>query len=205
MGKRIGLALLAVPALALGFAGPAAADDPYKGSASGGAGAQAAHHTTVVRKGDFGRAVVKIQRRLRISADGVFGSQTHNAVKRFQRRRGLEVDGVVGPRTRRALGLAPFRRREVNHERRSRKSNVRLPRILRLIAQCESGGNPRAVSRGGTYRGKFQFSRSTWRSIGGRGDPARASESTQDRLALRLYRRQGTRPWPACSRSIRGR
>ncbi len=203
MGKKTGLALLAVPALALGFAAPAAADDPYRAYASGGAGAQAAHHTTVVRKGDFGRAVVKIQRKLRISADGIFGSKTHRAVKRFQRRRGLEVDGVVGPKTRRAMGLRAFRRSEVNHTRRSKKSNVRLPRILRLIAECESGGNPRAVSRGGTYRGKFQFSRSTWRSIGGRGDPARASERTQDRLALRLYRRQGTKPWPACSRSIR--
>ncbi len=205
MGKKTGLALLAVPALALGFAAPAAADDPYKAASSGGAGAQAAHHTTVVRKGDFGRAVVKIQRKLRISADGVFGSQTHNAVKRFQRRKGLEVDGVVGPKTRRALGLGAFKRSEVTHERRSRKSNVKLPRILRLIAQCESGGNPRAVSRGGTYRGKFQFSRSTWRSIGGSGDPARASERTQDRLALRLYKRQGTKPWPACGRWARSR
>jgi hypothetical protein len=202
VGKKIGLALLAVP-LSLALAGPAVADDPVKGSAGGGAGAQAAHHTTVVRKGDFGRAVVKIQRKLRISADGIFGSQTHRAVKRFQRRRGLEVDGVVGPKTRRALGLRAFRRSEVTHERRSKKSNVRLPRILRLIAQCESGGNPRAISRGGTYRGKFQFSRATWRSLGGRGDPARASERTQDRMALKLYRRSGTRPWPACSRAVR--
>ncbi len=203
MGKKIGLALLAVPALSLALAGPAAADDPLKGSASGGAKVRAAHHTTVVRKGDFGRAVVKIQRKLRISADGIFGSQTHAAVKRFQRRKGLEVDGVVGPITRRALRLRAFRRSEVTHERRSANSNVRLPRVLRLIAQCESGGNPRAISRGGTYRGKFQFSRSTWRSMGGRGDPARASERTQDRMALKLYRRQGTRPWPACSRAIR--
>ena len=203
MGKKIGLALLAVPALSLAFAGPAAADDPYKdqGSASGGAGAQAAKRITVLRKGDYGRAVARVQRKLRITADGVFGSQTHRAVKRFQRRKGLEVDGIVGPKTRRKLRLRAFRSSEVNHRPRSR--GLRLPRILRLIAQCESGGNPRAISRGGTYRGKFQFSRATWRSLGGRGDPARASERTQDRIALKLYRRSGIQPWPSCGRAAK--
>jgi len=203
VGKKIGLTLLAGPALALALAGPAAADDPVKGSAGGGAGAGASDHTTVVRKGDFGSAVTKVQRRLRISADGIFGSQTHNAVKRFQRRKQLEVDGVVGPITRRALRLRAFSSDDVSHRSRSRGSSVRLPRVLRQIAQCESGGNPRAVSRGGTYRGKFQFSRSTWRAMGGSGDPAKAAESTQDRLALKLYRRSGVQPWPACSRAIR--
>ena len=203
-GRRLDSALLAVPALSLAFAGPAAADDPLKdqGSASGGAGAQAAKNITVLRKGDYGRAVARVQRKLRISADGVFGSQTHRAVKRFQTRKGLEVDGVVGPKTRRKLRLRAFRSSEVNHKPRSTAA-VRLPRILRLIAQCESGGNPRAISRGGTYRGKFQFSRATWRSLGGRGDPAKASERTQDRIALKLYRRSGTKSWPACGRAAK--
>ncbi len=31
--------------------------------------------------------------------DGVYGSQTANAVKAFQRKRGLAVDGIVGPQT----------------------------------------------------------------------------------------------------------
>jgi len=203
VGKKIGLALLAVPALALALAGPAAADDPVKGSVGGGVGAGASDHTTVLRKGDFGSAVTKVQRKLRISADGIFGSQTHNAVKRFQRRKRLEVDGVVGPITRRALRLGAFSSDDVSHRGRSRGSSVRLPRVLRQIAQCESGGNPRAVSRGGHYRGKFQFSRSTWRAMGGSGDPAKAAESTQDRLAVKLYRRSGLKPWPACSRALR--
>ena len=73
-----------------------------------------------------------------------------------------------------------------------------IPRILRLIAECESGGDPTAVSAGGTYRGKYQFSRETWRAMGGTGDPAKASEAEQDRLALKLYRRAGTSPWPNC-------
>jgi hypothetical protein len=75
---------------------------------------------------------------------------------------------------------------------------VRVPAVLDRIAQCESGGNPRAVSSDGTYRGKYQFDRETWHAMGGHGDPARASEAEQDRRALALYRARGTSPWPAC-------
>jgi hypothetical protein len=41
--------------------------------------------------------------------DGVYGSQTFNAVIQFQRREGLIVDGEVGPMTWRALGLGEMR------------------------------------------------------------------------------------------------
>jgi hypothetical protein len=147
----------------------------------------------ILKRGDRGPAVAILQRRLRISADGVYGPITERAVKRFQRRRGLVPDGVVGPITRGALGLEPFRANAVNR-------SVRMPRVLRQIAECESGGNPRAVSRSGQYRGKYQFTRETWRSLGGSGDPAEAPEWLQDHLALKLYRLRGTAPWPACSR-----
>jgi hypothetical protein len=50
-------------------------------------------------------AVVALQRRLGIAADGIFGPGTKAAVKRFQRRHGLAADGVVGPATWRALGF----------------------------------------------------------------------------------------------------
>jgi soluble lytic murein transglycosylase-like protein len=70
--------------------------------------------------------------------------------------------------------------------------------VLARIAQCESGGDPTAISSSGRYRGKYQFTRSTWRSLGGTGDPARASEADQDRLALALYQQRGTAPWPVC-------
>jgi hypothetical protein len=69
---------------------------------------------------------------------------------------------------------------------------------LRRIAQCESGGNPRAVSPNGMYRGKYQFSFSTWASVGGRGDPAAASEYEQDMRAEILYRTGGPGHWPVC-------
>jgi hypothetical protein len=76
---------------------------------------------------------------------------------------------------------------------------VRVPPILRQIAECESGGNPRAIGGGGRYRGKYQFTIGTWRSYGGEGDPIDASEAAQDRIALRLYRDRGTSPWPSCA------
>lgn len=47
-----------------------------------------------------------IQRKLGLSADGVYGPMTRAAVKRFQRSHGLQADGVVGPQTLAALGLS---------------------------------------------------------------------------------------------------
>jgi hypothetical protein len=176
----------ALVALALACAtGVASADRAPLASASS---------EVVVERGDRGDAVTRIQEALGIPADGVFGPQTERAVKRFQREKGLVVDGIVGPQTRGALGLAPFSRSSVKRK----SSGARVPRILRQIAECESGGNPRAVSPGGQYRGKYQFSVPTWRGLGGEGDPADAPESVQDRLALKLYRQSGTAPWPSC-------
>ncbi|HEX2233800.1 MAG TPA: transglycosylase family protein [Thermoleophilaceae bacterium] len=172
------------------FAEPAFADGG--GMWTGGA-MVAANGEVMLKRGDRGPAVAILQRRLGITADGVFGPITERAVKRYQRRHGLVADGIVGPITRGSLGLKPF---SANAVQRS----VRMPRVMRRIAECESGGNPRAVSPGGTYRGKYQFTRATWRSLGGRGDPADAPEWLQDRLALKLYRMRGTAPWPACSK-----
>lgn len=70
--------------------------------------------------------------------------------------------------------------------------------VLDRIAQCESGGNPRAVSASGQYRGKYQFSQGTWEAVGGTGDPAAASEAEQDKRAAILYSQSGPAPWPVC-------
>jgi len=72
-------------------------------------------------------------------------------------------------------------------------------RQLEKIAECESHGNPRSIGGGGLYRGKYQFDRQTWHSNGGKGDPAKASELEQDRLAALVVRRRGTSPWPNCA------
>jgi peptidoglycan hydrolase-like protein with peptidoglycan-binding domain len=57
--------------------------------------------------GDRGPAVVDLQNLLGIEADGIFGSQTEQAVRAFQASRNLEVDGVVGTHTWGALGAIP--------------------------------------------------------------------------------------------------
>lgn len=67
---------------------------------------------------------------------------------------------------------------------------------LRRIADCESNGY--ADRRNPTYRGRYQFDRSTWASVGGSGDPADASPAEQDERARSLYARDGASPWPRC-------
>jgi hypothetical protein len=53
--------------------------------------------------GSRGHDVARVQRRLHVRADGVFGPRTKRAVIRFQRRHHLHANGVVGPRTWRKL------------------------------------------------------------------------------------------------------
>jgi len=199
---RSGLLSLAAVVSMVGAAGTAISLADDSGARAGAASAE-----VTLRKGDRGRAVASVQRKLRLTADGVFGPQTHRGVKRFQRRKDLVADGIVGPVTRRALRLRRFSQSSVVHPRRGERGGSgfesggmpNLPEALERIADCESGGDPQAVSSSGRYRGKYQFSRSTWKEWGGRGrDPARASEAHQDRVALGLYRARGGAPWPRC-------
>jgi resuscitation-promoting factor RpfB len=62
------------------------------------------------------------------------------------------------------------------------------------LAQCESGGNPRAVNPAGYY-GLYQFSLSTWASVGGSGNPIDASPAEQLKRAQILYARAGASQW----------
>ena len=161
--------------------------------------------SNTLKYGMRGTAVKQLQRKLHVRpASGYFGVKTKAAVKNFQRRHHLKADGVAGPATLRKLGMRVNSAGSDTGGTTPGSSNgggssVRVPAELRRIAQCESGGNPRAVSRTGRYRGKYQFDQATWEASGGRGDPIRASESTQDRIAVRLYRKRGTAPWPNCA------
>ena len=92
-------------------------------------------------------------------------------------------------------------KRTLRSERRERSfEKVAVPGVLSSIAACESGGNPQAIGGGGAFRGKYQFTLSTWAAVGGSGDPAQASEAEQDMRAAKLYAQQGASPWPVCGR-----
>ena len=178
VARRVAWAIVVVAVIVLSFsAGRAMASDSVR-----------SHSVKALHRA--GTSVKALQQALGITADGIYGRQTRRVVRRFQRAHGLTVDGVAGKQTLAALGLTA-------HQARSGDAAT----VLERIAICESGGDPTVVSRDGRYFGKYQFSKATWRSVGGRGNPARASEAEQDRRAMRLYRRAGTSPWPVCSQA----
>lgn len=68
---------------------------------------------TVLRRGDEGDWVLRLQEELRrhgytIEADGIFGPATERAVRGFQYAHDLEVDGLAGPNTWHALEHGPI-------------------------------------------------------------------------------------------------
>ena len=147
--------------------------------------------STLLQRGSSGGSVAAVQRALGVNPTGNFGPVTARAVRAFQRSHGLTVDGIVGPQTSAALGLGG--------SAAAPRSTAGAPSgTLARIAQCESGGNPTAVSADGRYRGKYQLSRETWRAMGGTGDPAQAPEAEQDQRAAALLAQAGTSPWPVC-------
>jgi peptidoglycan hydrolase-like protein with peptidoglycan-binding domain len=149
--------------------------------------------------GTTGKVTTKqIQKALGIKADGVMGPKTRRAIKRFQKAHGLKADGVAGPATLEALGLAGA---PTNGSTKA-ATPADVSTVMAKIAECESGGDPTAVSPSGEYRGKYQFSQETWESLGGTGDPAEADESVQDMYAAGLYQQRGLAPWPACSQQV---
>lgn len=66
---------------------------------------------TLSKYGSRGTEVTQIQTKLKRwgyysgKIDGIYGTQTVNAVKYFQRKNGLTVDGIAGPATLRAMGI----------------------------------------------------------------------------------------------------
>jgi hypothetical protein len=163
---------------------------------------------STLSSGATGTAVSALQAALGVAQTGRFTASTARAVRSFQRKNGLTVDGIVGPQTAAALGLPSGTTASVGDDDASAgaASTATAPSgdagaALAKIARCESGGDPTAVSADGTYRGKYQFTRSTWAQMGGSGDPAAAPEAEQDRRAAALYAAQGATPWPVCGKS----
>ncbi|MFT4034411.1 MAG: transglycosylase family protein [Patulibacter sp.] len=166
-------------------------------------------------------AVRRAQTLLRTTVTGTNDPATRVVVKRFQRLRGLTPSGVITRATYReirsafallevastgtAAGAASDAAVATTPEAGAFQLPVNLApfttleqTILDQVATCESQGDPQAISPNGTYRGKYQFDRATWRTVGGSGDPAAASEAEQDQRAAILLRQRGTGPWPVC-------
>jgi hypothetical protein len=136
------------------------------------------------------------------------GEETEHAALAPAQPAVVSLDGPV-KRFHRAIAVHVHRLRAAKRARRARLRREREQVLARLpggvsmatlesIAACESGGSPTIVSSDGTYRGKYQFSYSTWASVGGSGDPAAAPEAEQDYRAALLYSQSGSSPWPIC-------
>ena len=92
--------------------------------------------------GSRGEEVTQIQTKLKRwgyyngNIDGIYGTQTVNAVKYFQRKNGLTQDGIAGPATLKAMGITSSSSSSSNA---TNSSNVNL--LSRLI-YAESRGEP---------------------------------------------------------------
>lgn len=95
---------------------------------------------------------------------------------------------------------SPLNRSSAKHDRIWAKYTRREKRWASRTAECESGRDPDAIGMGGTYRGAFQFLRSTWRTSprSPGGDPTAWNYRTQAVVAVALKRKMGSSPWPVC-------
>ena len=105
---------------------PALPHTTYSSAASVARTVSAVPRVQLLQQGDVGRSVARLQARLHVRADGIYGVKTERAVMRFQRLHRLRVDGVAGPQTMRAM--------------RHKKPRARLPRLQ----VCDQPG---AISR----------------------------------------------------------
>ncbi|MBO9128380.1 peptidoglycan-binding protein [Bacillus sp. 165] len=83
--------------------------DSAKGGSTPPSTGSALNNSGILRKGSRGAAVTELQQKLTSlgfdtrGVDGIFGSNTDQAVRKFQAAHGLAVDGIVGLATKQAL------------------------------------------------------------------------------------------------------
>ena len=95
--------------------------------------------------GSRGSEVTQIQTKLKRwgyykgNIDGIYGSQTVEAVKYFQRKNGLAVDGIAGPKTLQAMGIYSS-----SSSSRGTSSNSNDLNLLSRVVYGEARGEPYA-------------------------------------------------------------
>ena len=98
---------------------------------------------TLSKYGSRGSEVTQIQTKLKRwgyysgSIDGIYGTQTVNAVKYFQRKNGLTADGIAGPATLKAMGITS----SSNSSSSSSSYNSNL-NLLAKVIYGEARGEP---------------------------------------------------------------
>ena len=101
---------------------------------------------TLSKLGSRGEEVRKIQTKLKSlgyykgSVDGIYGTETRNAVKAFQKNCGITADGIAGPKTLKFLGLGSA---STSQSGKYSQSDINL--LAKLIA---------AEARGESYTGQ---------------------------------------------------
>lgn len=104
---------------------------------------QSATVETLSKYGSRGSEVTQIQTKLKRwgyysgNIDGIYGTQTVNAVKYFQRKNGLTADGIAGPATLKAMGIMTSSSSSSSSS--SYNSNLNL---LSRVIYGESRGEP---------------------------------------------------------------
>ncbi len=129
MKKAIRISLIALMVLCLGLCiGMTASPTPNHIA-----------YAAVYQQGSSGSTVKTIQRKLKNwgyyngAVDGIFGSQTKQAVKYFQSKNGLTVDGIVGNKTLKALGMSTSSTGSSSSSGSSSYSDADINLLARLI------------------------------------------------------------------------
>ncbi|MBR6033854.1 MAG: spore cortex-lytic enzyme [Clostridia bacterium] len=98
--------------------------------------------------GSSGDEVTQIQTKLKRwgyyngNIDGIYGTQTLNAVKYFQRKNGLTVDGIAGAKTLAAMGIMSGDNNSSSSNSNSTVSNTSDLNLLARLIYAESRGEP---------------------------------------------------------------
>lgn len=98
--------------------------------------------------------------------------------------------------------VPPVASRSASRPRPTVPPTVGAGDLLDRLAQCESHGNPRAISANHRYFGAWQFLLSTWHNLGGTGNPIDHTYAEQRAVAALIPVASWRTQFPVCSRRL---